>query len=79
MSGSKEAESKKLELINQAIQKLDTSGFVFHKKSVSETYKELESSAKGLTSHEAKSRLEKFGPNELEEEAEESLWQKIME
>ncbi len=41
MSGSKEAESKKVELINQAISKMDTSSFVFHKKSVDETFKEL--------------------------------------
>ena len=79
MSGSKEAENKKVELINQAISKLDTSSFVFHKKTVQETFKELQTNQKGLTQNEAKIRLEKYGPNALEEEPEDSLWKKILE
>src|SRR4030042_126938 len=39
----------------------------FHSLSLEDVYKELKSSNKGLTSEEAKQRLEEFGPNELQE------------
>ncbi len=79
MSGSKEAENKKVELINQAISKLDTSSFVFHKKSVDDTLKELKSTYKGIGKNEARTRYEKYGPNALDQEPEESLLKKILE
>ncbi len=39
----------------------------FHSLSLEDVYKELKSSNKGLTSEEAKQRLEEFGSNELQE------------
>lgn len=51
MSGSKEAENKKTEQINEAIKKLDTSAFTIHKLTVEETLKKLNANkATGLTS-----------------------------
>ena len=40
----------------------------FHDKSVEASIKELDSSENGLSSEEAKKRLEKYGPNELKKE-----------
>ncbi len=39
----------------------------FYNKSVKDTFKELESSEKGLTSQQAQERLEKYGENKLQE------------
>lgn len=50
MSGSKENEDKKTELINEAIKKLDTSDFIYHKLPVSECMSKLGADLdKGLT------------------------------
>ena len=38
-----------------------------HHKELKDLYKELNTSAKGLTAQEAKERLEKYGPNEIKE------------
>jgi magnesium-transporting ATPase (P-type) len=35
--------------------------------------------AKGLSTAEAKARIAKYGPNELEKEEKESIWEKIKE
>lgn len=44
------------------------------------TLKELATDVvKGLTSAEARDRLEKYGPNELDKEEPESIWEKIKE
>jgi magnesium-transporting ATPase (P-type) len=52
----------------------------FHKKTVEEVVKELSTNlSKGLTEAEAEKRLKEYGPNQLEKEEEESLWDKIKE
>lgn len=62
MSGSKEAEDKKIEQINEAVKKLDTSAFIHHKLTTDEAIKQLQTDvAKGLTSEEHERRLAKFG------------------
>ena len=44
------------------------------------TLKELQTDAvNGLSQHEAKDRLEKYGLNELDKEEPESIWEKIKE
>ncbi len=48
-------------------------------KSAEEVIKELESSYDGLTSAEAKSRLERFGKNKLAEQEKKPLWKKFLE
>ncbi len=48
-------------------------------KSADEVVKELESSYDGLTSAEAKSRLERFGKNKLAEQEKKPLWKKFIE
>lgn len=45
----------------------------WHSLQASQVIKELDSSAKGLTDHEAQKRLEKFGANELKKQKKESL------
>lgn len=80
MSGSKEAEDKKNELVNKMISKLDTSAFIYHKLSADESVKKLNSNiAKGLTRSEHERLLREHGANELDEEPETSLWERIME
>jgi hypothetical protein len=50
MSGSKEAELKKTEQINEAIKKLDTSAFTTHKLTVEDALNKLEANkTQGLT------------------------------
>ena len=61
MSGSKEAEIKKTEAINEAIKKFETN------------------KTNGLTEKQAAERLAKYGPNELDKEEEETIWEKILE
>lgn len=80
MSISKELEQKHQEEINKAIKKLDTSTFTFHKLSPEDTVSKLKTNLKlGLTNEEVKKRLAEYGPNELEQEAETSLWERILE
>lgn len=52
----------------------------FHKMEEKELKEKLNVDfAKGLSETEAKARLEKYGPNELEEEEKETFWDKIKE
>ena len=70
----------KLKATAEALKKLDLKEFQYHKKEVREVVTELQTDlVKGLTSQEAKNRLEKYGHNQLEKEEEESLWEKIKE
>lgn len=63
-----------------AIKKLEVSDFKFHKMSSDQVLKHFNSdSTKGLTSNEAELRLKKHGANKLDEEVEDSLWEKIKE
>ncbi|MEM2902167.1 MAG: HAD-IC family P-type ATPase [Candidatus Bathyarchaeia archaeon] len=41
---------------------------IWHARNILEIFRELETNEKGLTSAEAEKRLQKYGPNELEEE-----------
>ena len=52
---------------------------MFHKKSVDDTLKELKSTYKGISKNDWRVRFEKYGPNALDQEPEESLWKKILE
>lgn len=62
------------------MKKLDLTEFQYHKKTVEDVLKELNTNLKsGLTQSEASARLEKYGPNQLEKEEEESLFEKIKE
>jgi magnesium-transporting ATPase (P-type) len=80
MSGSKEAELKKTEQINEAIKKLDTSAFTIHRKTVEESIKDLGADrVKGLTSAQAEKKVAEHGLNELEKEEETSIWERILE
>ena len=75
-----EAEEKQEEIQKQLISKLDTSKFTFHKLSIADAVKNLNTDLKqGLTTAEAAKRLEKYGPNELAAEDEKSLWESIVE
>lgn len=66
--------------MNKAIQKLDTSKFTYHKLTVEESVAQLKTDLKqGLTDAEARKRLQDHGPNELEAEEAESIWEKILE
>ena len=51
----------------------------FYAKSVDEVTQALDTTLDGLTSSEAKARLAKFGPNELEEGKKKSMLQKFIE
>lgn len=52
----------------------------FHSLTAQEVIDKLGSDYKlGLTSQEADARLLKYGPNELEKEEKESIWEKIKE
>jgi magnesium-transporting ATPase (P-type) len=80
MSGTKESEDKKAELVNEAIKKLDTSGFTHHKLTVEESLKKLGASLEnGLTEQAVKEMQGKVGLNELDKEEETTLWERIME
>ena len=70
----------KLQATAKALQQLDLKEFQYHKKTVEEVIKELGTNlSTGLTQAEAEKRLEKYGPNQLEKEEEDSLWDKIKE
>ena len=59
---------------------MDTSKFGAHKLTVSEAAKHFETSMeKGLSSAEVEKRLAKYGSNELDDEPEKSLWERIVE
>lgn len=59
---------------------MDIKKFTTHKQSIEEVVKAQKTDLKkGLTSAEAKARLEKYGPNELTAEPEKSLWESIAE
>lgn len=73
-------EESKLKVQAEAIQKLQTDDFKYHRMSVKEVLEHFKSSAaSGLSDQEAKQRLEEHGPNQLEDEEEESIWEKIKE
>jgi magnesium-transporting ATPase (P-type) len=62
------------------LKKLDLKEFQYHKKSVEDVVKGLDTSLeRGLTQAEAEKRLKEYGQNQLEKEEEESLWDKIKE
>lgn len=64
MSESKEAERKEQEVRAKIVQTMDTKSFTYHKKSVEETLSSYKVTLeKGLSSAEAKKRLEEYGPN----------------
>jgi len=64
----------------EALSKLNTGDFQYHKKLAEDVIKQLNTNEKtGLTQVEAEKRLKEFGPNELDKEEEESLWAKIKE
>jgi len=70
----------KLKATAAALKNLDLKEFQYHKKTVEEVVKELSTNlSKGLTEAEAEKRLKEYGPNQLEKEEEESLWEKIKE
>lgn len=70
----------KLQATANALKQLDLKEFQYHKKTVEEVVKDLQTNLKtGLTQAEAEKRLEKYGHNQLEKEEEESLWDKIKE
>ena len=70
----------KLQATAKALKQLDLKEFQYHKKTVEEVVKDLQTNLKtGLTQAEAEKRLEKYGHNQLEKEEEESLWDKIKE
>ena len=80
MTESKEAEAKEQEIRAKIVKAMDTTAFIYHTMTPENALKDQKSSLeKGLSSQEAKARLEKYGPNELEEEEGESLWEKIIE
>ena len=80
MTSKIEEEKKQQELVSSKVAKMDTSKFTATQQTVEEALKEFEANLdKGLTSDEAKARLEKHGPNELDKEDEDSLWAKILE
>ena len=80
MTASKEAEAKQQEAISKIIRNMDTSSYTAHKMSTDQVLTHFKSDLKkGLTTEEAARRLAEHGPNELEEEEGESLWEKIKE
>lgn len=73
-------QENKLKATAEALKKLDLKEFQYHKKTVEEVVKEIQTDLKtGLSSKEAEARLSKYGPNQLEKEEEESLFEKIKE
>lgn len=70
----------KLKATAEALKKLDLSEFQYHKKTVEDVVKGLNTNLKtGLTTKQAEELLQKYGHNQLEKEEEESLWEKIKE
>jgi P-type Ca2+ transporter type 2C len=57
----------------------EQAGTRWHTLTIEESLKSLESGPRGLTSDEAASRLEKFGPNELQAQAHVSAWGILLE
>ena len=49
----------------------------YHNKTISQTLKHFDTSARGLNQKQRKKRLEKFGANKLKEKAPQPLWKKI--
>lgn len=75
-----EAEDKANEVRQEALKKLDTSKFKYHRLSTDECLKELNvNKTKGLDNSEIAKRLEKYGANELDKEEETTLWERIKE
>ena len=74
-------EEDKIKIQAEAIKKLETKDFSkYCKMEADEALKSLGVDIKkGLSESEVKKRQEKYGPNELEKEEEESLWEKIKE
>ena len=63
-----------------AIKKLEVSDFKFHKMNTNEVLSHFGSSKdKGLTNKDAAQKLEKYGENKLEDEEEDSIWDKVKE
>ena len=50
-----------------------------YRKNIDEIYEELSSNKLGLSKEESESRLEKNGPNKLQEKKKEPIWKKILE
>lgn len=64
----------------EALKKLDLKEFQYHKKAVETVITDIKTDLRtGLTQKEAESRLLQYGPNQLEKEEEESLFEKIKE
>ena len=74
-------EEAKLAATAKALQNLKkVEDFPYHKLSVEDCVKELKTNLKsGLTDAEVQKRLKEYGPNELDEEEQTSLWEKIKE
>ena len=80
MTESKEAEAKEQQVRAEIVSKMDTTAFTFHKKTVQQTLKDLDVTLEfGLSSKQVEQRQKEYGPNELEEEEGESLWDKVIE
>jgi magnesium-transporting ATPase (P-type) len=80
MSESKESEAKQQEVRSKIIKSLDTSKFIHHKLATADALKKLGTNIKtGLTESQVKELTAIHGPNELDEEEGESLWEKIVE
>ena len=80
MSLSKEIEEKTMERQRDALRKLKMSEFKYHKLSVDDTVKDLNTSlSTGLSSRAVEQIRTKVGPNKLDEEPEKSLWESILE
>ena len=80
MSNKLEAEEQREETQRELLKKMDTSKFSVHKMTVEEASKHLQTNFQtGLSDKEVEQRLAKYGYNELEDEAEKSLWERIVE
>jgi Ca2+-transporting ATPase len=73
-------EESKIKITAEKISQLDVKDFKYHKMDAKDIISKLNSNyEQGLTSAEAASRLNQYGPNELEKEEETPLWEKIKE
>ena len=80
MSNKLEAEEQQEKVQRELLIKLDTSKFSAHKMTIDEAVKHFKTNlAKGLSAGEVEERLKKYGQNELDEEPEKSLWERIVE
>ena len=80
MSNKLEAEEQMEKAQVDLLKKLDTSRFNAHRLTIEELVKQSNTDLKkGLTKAEVEKRLKEYGSNELEEEAEKSLWERIVE